>query len=150
MRANQKELPSIKILRRKANQKALRKVSTKMKKNMQLMKQRTKNLWLQINYSSMIRSILTYSSAVKNFLNNLDATCKKACIATSKDKYYTKMFNTLTGYNDRKNMPWSNANIIEAICKVMEEESITDDNNATADTFSHASSAHIETKTRYL
>ena len=30
------------------------------------------------------------------FLNNLDATCEIACMSTSKDKYYTGMFNTLT------------------------------------------------------
>ena len=32
----------------------------------------------------------------KNLLNKLDATCKGACMATSRDKYYKEMFKTLT------------------------------------------------------
>ena len=48
--------------------------------------------------------------------------------------------NTLTDYNGRNNTPLANANIREAIRKVMEEESMTDTNSVTADTFSHASS----------
>ena len=32
----------------------------------------------------------------KNFLNKLDATYERACMATSKDKYYTKIYKTLT------------------------------------------------------
>ena len=67
-------------------------------------------------------------------------------MATSKDKYYTEMCNTLTDYNDCKNMPLSNANIQETIHKVKEEESITDANNITVDTFSDASSAQIKNK----
>ena len=51
------------------------------------------------------------------------------------------MCNNVTDYNDRNNMPLYNANIREEICKVMEEESITDSNNVTADTFSHVSNA---------
>ena len=47
------------------------------------------------------------------------------------------MFKSLTDYNDRNNMPLSNANIWEAISKVTEEESIVDANNITADIFSH-------------
>ena len=47
----------------------------------------------------------------KNFLNNIDYTCERACMATSKDKYYTEMCNTLSDYNDRNNMPLSNAKI---------------------------------------
>ena len=65
------------------------------------------------------------------------------CMKTSKDKYYMEMCNTLTKYNDRNNTPLSNANILEAICKVMEEESITDANNVTTNTFSHASHSHV-------
>ena len=63
-------------------------------------------------------------------------------MATSKDKYYTEICNTLTGYNDRNNMSLSNMNILEAIRKFMEEESIMDANNVTGDTISHASSAY--------
>ena len=32
----------------------------------------------------------------KNILNRLDATCKQACMATSRDRYFTEMHKTLT------------------------------------------------------
>ena len=32
----------------------------------------------------------------KNLLNRLDATCERACMVTSRYKYYTEIFNTLT------------------------------------------------------
>ena len=60
----------------------------------------------------------------KNILNRLDATCKRECMAASRDRYYTEMFNTLTDYNDRNNTPLSNDNIREAIRKVTEKELI--------------------------
>ena len=47
----------------------------------------------------------------KNLLNKLDAKCKRACIATSRGKYYTEIFNTLNDYNNRNNTQLSNANI---------------------------------------
>ena len=56
----------------------------------------------------------------KNILNRLDATYGRACMATSRDRYYTENFNTLTNYNDRNNTPLSDTNIWEAIGKVME------------------------------
>ena len=31
----------------------------------------------------------------KNILNNLDATHERACMATSRDRYYTKIYETL-------------------------------------------------------
>ena len=58
----------------------------------------------------------------KNLLNKLDATCKRACMATSRDKYYTKMYETLIDYNYHNDAPLSNANIQDAIYKVIEEE----------------------------
>ena len=64
-----------------------------------------------------------------------------------KEKYYTNMSNTITNLNDNNNTPLSNVNILEVILKVMredEEGEITDANNVTADTFSHASSSEIE------
>ena len=42
----------------------------------------------------------------KKFLNNIDATCERACIATSKHQYYTELCNILTDYNDRNNTPY--------------------------------------------
>ena len=65
-------------------------------------------------------------------------------MATSKDKYYMEMCNTLIDYNERNNIPLSKMKIQEAIRKVMEEESITDGNNVAADTFSHAFNAQRE------
>ena len=59
----------------------------------------------------------------KNISNIIDATCKRACMASSRDKYYTEMLKTLTDYNDRNNAPLSNDNIQEAIHKFIEEES---------------------------
>ena len=47
----------------------------------------------------------------KNFLNDFDATCERACMETSNNKYYTEMFNTLTDNNDHNNTPLSNKNI---------------------------------------
>ena len=69
-------------------------------------------------------------------MNRLDATCEQECMATSRDRYYTETFKFLTYYNDCNNTPLSNANILDSIHKVIEEESISDSNNVTADTFS--------------
>ena len=80
-------------------------------------------------------------------MNNLDAACEQECMATLKNKYYIEICNTLTDYNGRNNTPLSNKKIQEAIRKVMEEESITEDNNIHADTFNHALSAQREIQT---
>ena len=60
-------------------------------------------------------------------------------MATSRDKYYMEIFKTITDYNYRNNTSLSYANIREAICKIMEQKSIADANNVTADTFIHTS-----------
>ena len=86
----------------------------------------------------------------KNHLNSIDATCERACMETSKDKYYTEMYNNLTDYNLRNNKPLYNANIRETIGKFMEEESITDAKNVNADIFNHASNAQRENNMLYL
>ena len=62
----------------------------------------------------------------------------------SRDRYYKEMYKTLTDYNDRKKKPLLNENIQEEIRKVMEEESISDANNVTTDTFSHTSNTQRE------
>ena len=59
----------------------------------------------------------------------------------SEDDYYTEICNTLSDYNDRNNTPLSNANIREAIHKVMEGQPKLDANNFIVDIFRHASSA---------
>ena len=58
-------------------------------------------------------------------------------MATLRGKYYTEMFKTLTDYNNHNNTPSYNASIRKEIRKVIEDESILDANNVTADTFSH-------------
>ena len=47
---------------------------------------------------------------------------ERACMANEKDKYWTKIYDNLTNYNDRNHTPLSNAKIREAIHKVMLEE----------------------------
>ena len=49
------------------------------------------------------------------------------------------MFNTLTDYNEHKNMPLSNTRIQEVIRKFIEEESIDNPSNITAETFGRTS-----------
>ena len=44
----------------------------------------------------------------ENLLNRLDVMYEKAFMATPRDKYYTKMLETLVDYNDRNNTPFSN------------------------------------------
>ena len=62
-------------------------------------------------------------------------------MATPRDKYYEKMLETLVDYNDRKNAPFSNEKLRQAISTVMEEteemerNTILDANNVTMDTF---------------
>ena len=80
----------------------------------------------------------------KNLLNRLEVMCERACIATSRDRYYTEIYKTLTDNNYCNNTPLSNEKIREAIRKVTEEESILDANNVTADTFSHTSNTQRE------
>ena len=87
----------------------------------------------------MSRDILTYLNVVKTLLSKIYATYKQSFIAASSENYYTEIFNNLTDYNDRSNMPLSNSKIQEAIYKVIEEESIDDANNFTAYAFSLAS-----------
>ena len=45
------------------------------------------------------------------------------------------MYKTLTNYNDKNNTPLLNEKIREAIHKVIEEESMSDANNLSAETF---------------
>ena len=49
--------------------------------------------------------------SAKTLSNNLDATCERLYMATSRDNYYTEMFKTLIDYNEHKNTPSSNENI---------------------------------------
>ena len=56
-------------------------------------------------------------------------------MATSREKYFTEMFKTLTYYNYHNNAALSNENIREAIHKVTDEELMPNSSNVTADTF---------------
>ena len=53
--------------------------------------------------------------------NRLDVTYEQACMATTKEKYSTKMLENLVDYNDCKNAPFSNDNIQQAVSKFMAE-----------------------------
>ena len=132
---------------------------------MKWMKQRTKNLRLQIIQSSMHQAILTYSSVVKTSWK-IDATCEQVCMATPKEKYYvellkyqweriaeskenyyTELNNNITNFNDNNNTSLSNAKIQEAVMRVTREDKegeITDANNVTNDTWSLVSSSQRE------
>ena len=46
---------------------------------------------------------------------------ERACMATPREKYYTKILETLVDYNDRNNAPLSNEKLQKAISKFMEE-----------------------------
>ena len=74
-------------------------------------------------------------------MNKLDATLKIVCIATLRDKYHTKMCETLVDYNHCNNAPLSNENLQQAISIVIAEEELDECNltldahNMTMDTF---------------
>ena len=78
-------------------------------------------------------------------MNKLDVTCDQACMATSREKYYTKIYEALIDYNNRNDAPFSNENIQDSIHKVIAEEELDANNinldacNVTEDTFSQTS-----------
>ena len=57
----------------------------------------------------------------KNLLNRLDVSYERACMATPRDEYYTKMLETLIYHNDRHNAPLSSENLWQAVRIVMVE-----------------------------
>ena len=57
----------------------------------------------------------------RNILNRLDVTYERAFMATPKDKYYTKLLETLVDYNGYHNAPLSNEKLRQAISTVMSE-----------------------------
>ena len=76
-------------------------------------------------------------------MNRLGVTYERAYMATTKEKYYIKMLETLVDYNDCNNAPLSNEKLWQAVSKVMtkmEEEQHDAKRNAndvTMDTFCH-------------
>ena len=57
----------------------------------------------------------------RNIFNRLDVAYERAYMATTKNKYYTKMLETLVNYNDRNNAPLSDEKIWHAVSIVMAE-----------------------------
>ena len=54
------------------------------------------------NYSRVIKEPIYFNifECGKNILNRIDATCKRACTSTPRDKYYTELNRTITDCND--------------------------------------------------
>ena len=57
----------------------------------------------------------------RNIVNRLYVSYEQVCMATTKEKYYMKMLETLINYNDRNNGPFSNEKTWQAVRRVMEE-----------------------------
>ena len=55
-------------------------------------------------------------------------------MSNPRDKYYTKIYETLVDYNDRNNAPFSNEKIQQATGKVIAEEE-ADERNINVDTY---------------
>ena len=83
----------------------------------------TENEEPSVTYNPVINDLRYFNPLEfgKNILNRLGATFKRACMETSRDRYYTEIFKTLNDYNDRNNTPLSYADIREEISKVMVE-----------------------------
>ena len=55
----------------------------------------------------------------RNILKRLDVKYEQACMATTKDKYYMKMLETLFDYNGRNNAQFYNEKLRQAVSKLM-------------------------------
>ena len=66
-----------------------------------------------ITYDPVVKELSYFNifECGKNLLNKLESTRKRACMATPRDKYNTKIYETLVDYNDHNNAPFSNENI---------------------------------------
>ena len=53
---------------------------------------------------------------------NIDVSCERACIATGDNEYYMYILDTLTEYQDFYGKRLSSKKLIEAVCRVMDEE----------------------------
>ena len=54
-------------------------------------------------------------------MNGLDVTYEQACMASTKEKYYTKILENIVDYNDRNNTPFSNEKLRKAVSKIVAE-----------------------------
>ena len=74
--------------------------------------------------SSVTNEALRYSNINKygkNILNRLHLAYEQACMATTKDEYYTKMLETPVDYNAHNNSPLFNEKIGQAVSRFMSE-----------------------------
>ena len=86
----------MKVLRRIANKKAFTKLSTQKKERDAIyVTEDEKHLVTDNPVINEPRYFNIFESG-KNNLNSIDTTCERACMETSKYKYYTEMYNTLT------------------------------------------------------
>ena len=78
----------------------------------------------------------------RNILDGLDVSYEKACMATERNVYFTKMLDSLLSNNERYGTPLSSKNIQDTVIIVMEEEEGKEEkyaknnvNNVTMDNF---------------
>ena len=111
MRVNQKALSSMKIIRSRANQKRVNKsINTKQEKDTIDETEHEETLVTNNLVINEPRYVKLFECG-RNILNRIDATYKQVCMATSRDRYYTMFFRTLTYYTDHNNTPLSNKKI---------------------------------------
>ena len=87
-------------------------------------KQKGANNETEYEESSVTHEVLIYCNIFarnRNILNRLDVKYEQACMDTTKEKYYTKMLETLVDYNDCNNALLSNENLRQAVSKFMVE-----------------------------
>ena len=104
----------MKFLRRKANQNTSIEILTKIDANNE-----SKYEDPSVTYDPFFKDS-NYFNTFKcgnNLLNRIDVKYERACIETPRDKYYTKMLETLVDYNDRNNAQLSNEKLQQAMSK---------------------------------
>ena len=67
-----------------------------------------------------VRSYFNIFECGRNLLARLDGTYERACMATPKDKYYTKLLKNLVDDNISNGAPLSNENFQQKASIVME------------------------------
>ena len=58
----------------------------------------------------------------ENLLNKLDTTCAQTFVATPKNKYYTKLFRTITDCNDCNGAPLRNCGYFQSDAQYTKRE----------------------------
>ena len=70
-------------------------------------------------------------------INNPDVSCKRACMATEDNEYFTDILNTMKRYQDCHGQRLSSKKVKETVLRVMDEEEEDigrNINNVTCDT----------------